>query len=170
MGQSGALLLAAASLLIPVQQTAAQEFGTPAFWDGFYLGVLGGAGTDFDTGSDEFGTLGVIAGTGSTLNGAFYFGAEALLAAESFNGSDPYLWLQADGRLGAQVTEVMLLFTSAGVGYDADAQELALTGGAGAEFALSDSLALRAQYSLQHYPSGLGTFHEGLAGVVFKFE
>lgn len=170
MGRSGTLLLASALLLVPGQQAGAQALGTPAYWDGFYLGILGGAGTDAATGTDRFGSLGLVAGAGGLVNGAFYFGAEAQLAAESFNGSDPYLWLEADGRLGAQVTEAMLLFTSAGLAYDADARQLALTGAAGAEFMLADGIALRAQYSLQHYPGGLGTFHAGQAGVIFRFD
>jgi opacity protein-like surface antigen len=166
MGRSRALMLAATLFLSSAGVAAAQTLGTPAYWDGFYVGIVGGAGSDGDSGLTS---LGVVAGTGTT-NEAFYFGAEATLAAESLDGDDPYLWLQADGRLGAQVTDTMLLFTSAGVGFDADAQEVALTGGAGAEFTLGDNVALRAQYGLQHYPSGLGTFHEGLAGVVFRFE
>lgn len=169
MGRSRALMLAISLFLPPVGEAAAQTFGTPAYWDGFYFGIMGGAGADLG-GGGEGARFGVLAGTGATHNEAFYFGAEAMLAAQSVADSDPYLWLQADGRLGAQVTDAMLLFTAAGVGIDAEAQELALTGAAGAEITLGDNIALRAQYGLQYYPSGLGTFHEGLAGVVFRFE
>ena len=42
--------------------------------------------------------------------------------------------------------------------------------GAGAEFAVSDVLAIRGQYVLQYYPSGLGTFHQGLVGLVWHIQ
>ncbi len=162
MGRSGTLILAGLALVAGAQQAAAQEADPQDFWDGFYIGIVGGGG-------DEAASLGVVAGTGAMANGTFYFGAEALLAAASFNDGDPYLWLEADGRLGAKVTETMLLFTSAGVAYDSSAQEIALTGGAGAELAIADGLALRAQYEVHYYPSGLEPTHGGQAGVVFSF-
>ena len=142
----------------------AQDSGTEDFWDGFYLGVLGGGG------SNETGTVSLLAGTGMAVNSAFYFGAEAFLAAESVNNGEPFLWLGADGRLGAQVTDTMLLFTSAGLAYDSSASEIAITGGGGAEVALNDAVMLRAQYSVRYYPGGLGTTHKGLAGVIFRFD
>lgn len=137
------------------------------YWRGFYLGIMGRAVAQAT--GDGAQALGVVAGTGID-NGTFYFGAEAQLAAETFEGGSPYLWLEADGRLGARVTDTMLLFTSAGLAYDSNAADIALTAGAGAELDLADGFAVRAQYVLQHYPSGLGTWHGGQAGVVFRFD
>ena len=141
----------------------------PGFWDGFYLGIVGGAGTDIATSTSTFQNLGVSAGAGAT-NGAFYYGAEAFLAAETFNGGAPYLWLEADGRVGLVVDENVLIFGSGGIAYDTDAAAIALTGGAGAEFAVTDSMSLRGQYSVQYYPNGLGTFHQGLVGLFWRLQ
>ena len=148
----------------------ALEPGDPGYWDGFYAGILGGVGAGVPPTTGEFINLGIAAGAGATTNDGFYFGAEAFLAGESFNGGSPYLWLEADGRVGFVVGDRVLVFGSGGIAYDGDAAQLALTGGAGAEFAVSDVLAIRGQYVLQYYPSGLGTFHQGLVGLVWHIQ
>lgn len=144
--------------------------GDPAFWNGFYLGILGGVGSDIATSTSQFHNLGISAGAGATTNDGFYFGAEAFLAGESFNGGAPYLWLEADGRVGIVVNDRVLFFGSGGVAYDTDASAMALTGGGGAEFAVTDTLSVRGQYSVQYYPSGLGTFHQGIMGLFWRLE
>lgn len=171
MGRSGALYLALGLAVAPIWGAMAQDVEAPNFWDGFYQGIF--AGIRLQTASAEIeqssGTVGLAAGVGQLTNEQFYYGAEAFLAAQNISGQgDPFLWLEADGRLGARVTKQMLLYTSAGVGYDAAERQLALTGAAGAELALNDGVALRAQYSLAHYPEGGGTVHGGVAGVVLK--
>lgn len=171
MGRSGALYLALGLAFAPAWAALAQDAEAPDFWDGFYQGILGGVRMQTARAliSDTAGTVGITTGVGQVTNERFYYGAEAFLAAQNVNGDDdPYLWLEADGRLGARVTKQMLLYTAAGVGYDAGERQLALTGAAGAELALNEGVALRAQYSLAHYPEGGGTVHGGLAGVVFK--
>ena len=140
-----------------------------AFWDGFYLGILGGAGGRL-SGDGDFVNAGVAAGGGITTHEGFYFGAEATLAGESFEGGAPYLWLEGNGRVGLVVGEQVLVFGSGGIAYDADAEEMALTGGAGAELAVSDTISVRGEYSLQHYPSGLGTFYQGQVGVFWRLD
>lgn len=167
MGRSGTPVVALGMLLGFAGTAEAQSPEPVPYWQGFYLGIMGNA-----VGTDERSTrsIGLVAGGGREVNGTYYFGAEAQLAAGSISGNGPYLWLEADGRLGARVTETMLLYTSAGVGYDTDLQSIALTGGAGAEIDLADGFALRAEYVVQHYPSAASTNHGGQAGVVLKFD
>jgi opacity protein-like surface antigen len=88
----------------------------------------------------------------------------------SFNGGVPYIWLEADGRVGLVVNERVLIFGSGGIAYDTDAQAVALTGGAGAEYAVTDALSVRGQYAVQYYPSGLGSLHQGLVGLFWRLE
>src|SRR5262249_2062057 len=111
MGRSGTLFLAAGLAFAPVWAAVAQESESADFWDGFYLGILGGARTETALVSRPVGSLGVTAGAGQLTNESFYYGAEAFLAAQSLSGGDnPFLWLEADGRLGARVTAQMLLY------------------------------------------------------------
>ena len=167
MGRSGTPVVALGVLLGFASSAEAQSPEPVPYWQGFYLGIMGNVvGTD----DRSARSISLVAGGGSEVNGTFYFGAEAQLAAGSISGNGPYLWLEADGRLGARVTETMLLYTSAGVGYDTDLQSIALTGGAGAEIDLADGFALRAEYVVQHYPSAASTNHGGQAGVVLKFD
>lgn len=168
MGRSGTSVVAAGVVLALAGGAKAQVPEPGDYWRGFYLGIMGR--TVVDTNSGDGGqSVGVVAGGGAN-NGTFYYGAEAQLAAGALDGGSPHLWLEADGRLGAQVTDTMLLFTSAGLAFDSSASDIALTAGAGAELDVADGLAVRAQYVLQHYPSGLGTYHGGQAGVVFRFD
>jgi len=172
----GKLLLATAAVVAGTVLTApvaAAGFGSsadPGFWDGFYLGILGGAGASLSAPDGDFQNLGIAAGAGATTNEGFYFGAEAFFAAETFEGSDPYLWLEGDGRVGLVVDERVLVFGSGGIAYDADAEAIALTGGGGAEFAVTDDLSMRGQYAIQYYPNGLGTFHQGLVGLFWRLQ
>jgi len=171
----GKLQLATAAVITGMLLTApvvAVELGSGSdqeFWDGFYLGILGGAGAGFSGATGQFANAGVAVGAGATHE-VFYYGAEAFLAAESFNGGAPYLWLEADGRIGLVVNEKVLIFGSGGVAYDTDAQAIALTGGGGAELAVTDALSVRGQYVVQYYPNGLGTFHQGLVGLFWRLE
>ena len=67
----------------------ALEPGDPGYWDGFYAGILGGAGAGVPPTTGEFINFGIAAGAGATTNDGFYFGAEAFLAGESFNAARP---------------------------------------------------------------------------------
>jgi len=158
------MVLTAPVLVVDLGSSADQEF-----WDGFYAGILGGAGAGLAGTPGQFANAGLVAGAGATHE-VFYFGAEAFLAAETFNGGAPYLWLEADGRVGLVVDERVLVFGSGGVAYDTDAHAIALTGGAGAEYAVTDALAVRGQYVVQHYPNGLGTFHQGMVGLFWRLQ
>lgn len=164
MGRSGTPVVALAVLLCFATEAKAQVPQPVPYWQGFYLGIMGNAA------ADRGRSAGLVLGRGGEVNGAFYFGAEAQLAAGSISGNGPYLWLEANGRLGARVTETMLLYTSAGVAYATDMQSIALTGSAGAEIDLADGLALRAAYVVQHAPPAVGSSHGGQAGIVFRFD
>ncbi len=155
MGRSGALLLAAEIVLVPAFGALAQDTATPAFWDGFYFGILGGTAAAPAGATGAGGPAGVVAEAGRLVNETFYSGAEAFLAAKGLNGAEPFLWLAGDGRLGARVTETMLL-SGSGSGEDADQRQLALNGGAGAELLLAERVAVAGP--------------TGLVGVVFKIE
>jgi hypothetical protein len=127
MGRSVTSVVALGVLFGFADPAEAQSPEPVPYWQGFYLGIMGNGVeeadapaplVDADAGLDE-------------VNDAFYFGAEAQLAAGSIAGDVPYLWLEADGRLGAQVTETMLLPDAAGAGDDTDLGAIALTGSAG---------------------------------------
>lgn len=72
--------------------------------------------------------------------------------------------------MGLVVNDRVLVFGSGGIAYDADAETVALTGGAGAELAVTDDLSVRGQYAIQYYPNGIGTFHQGLVGLFWRLK
>ena len=141
MGRSGTSVVALGILLGFARTADAQSPEPVPYWQGFYLGIMGNA-AERDVPAPQ--PLGLVAAR-SDVNGTFYFGAEAQLAAGSISGNGPYLWLDPDGRLGAEVTETMLLMSSAGIGDDTDLDAIALTGAAGAPIALDDGLSLGAE-------------------------
>ena len=138
MGRSGTSVVALGILLGFASTAEAQSPEPVPYWQGFYLGIMGNtAGRDAPT----LQPVGLVAAR-SDVNGAFFFGAEAQLATGSVSGNGPYLWLDLDGQLGAEVTDTMLLSNAAGVGDDTDLSSIALTGAAGSPIALEDGLPL----------------------------
>ena len=138
MGRSGTPVVALGMLLGFAGTAEAQSPEPVPYWQGFYLGIMGNAAGDNDPATPS---VHPEARQGGEVNSTFYFGAEAQLAAGSISGNGPYLWLAADGLLGARVTETMLLATSAGAGADTDLRAIALPRGVGAEIDLAGGLA-----------------------------
>lgn len=137
MGRSGTPVVALGMLLGFAGTAEAQSPKPVPYWQGFYLGIMGNAAGHGDVAAPP---VGLVVRRGGEVNGTFYFGAEAQLAAGSIPGDGPYLWLAADGGLGARVTETMLLYSSAGSAQDTDLQSIALTSGVGAEAGLAAGL------------------------------
>ncbi len=127
MGRSVTSVVALGVLLGFADPAEAQSPEPVPYWQGFYLGIMG-------NGVDHADTTPPLRDPDADLEevyDAFYFGAEAQLAAGSISSDGPYLWLDADGRLGVPVTESMLLDGAAGAGEDMDLGSIALNGSAG---------------------------------------
>ena len=116
-------------------------------WSGFYIGLHGGFGwADVDGDEDEDIVLGGQIGTNWQWGG-FVLGAEG---DASWAGMDGVDWL-ASGRLrGGFAIDRLLVYGTGGVaGSDAD---FGWVFGGGAEFALTESVSLGAEYL--HYDFG----------------
>ena len=116
MGRSVTSVVALGMLLGFADTAKAQSPEPVPYWQGFYLGIMGNAVGQTDVPTPPLDPDGDL----NEVNDAYYFGAEAQLAAGSIAGDGPYLWLEADGRLGAQVTETMLLPNGVGADDGAD--------------------------------------------------
>ncbi len=113
-------------------------------WSGFYVGVYGSTHT--------ISTQGLALGVGVNLgvNTQFDFvltGAEVAIRGLSDAAGGMVLEGQLLGRAGVVVGEDLALYGTAGIGLDITAPgDPSLVLGAGAEYALTDSVTLRAQY------------------------
>jgi len=165
----------AADLLVPTTPEPIYEAG--GFdWDGLYAGVqLGGYFSDVDVFAgappvlvDEdiaFGVIGAHVGVNFVV-------ADPVLLGLEVQGN--WLWngdndisageLLALGRLGAVVTDQVLVYAAGGVGWQfsddidfggGDDSEAIYALGAGVEFAVTDSVSLRGELL------GIGSFDDG---------
>ncbi|WP_157959758.1 outer membrane protein [Devosia submarina] len=159
LGVAAAALLVggaqAADLIIPT--TPQPIYESAGFsWDGLYAGVnLGGQfGDDVDA---QF-LLGGAVGVNFMVADPILLGAEIqgnyLFENDDFDDAGQFLAL---ARLGAVVTDSVLVYAAAGAGVqfndDDDASIYAL--GGGVEFAATDAVSVRAEIL------GLGTFDDG---------
>jgi outer membrane immunogenic protein len=137
---------AAADSIAYTTSTAAQmpvHDSVPFDWNGFYAGLYGTGRTSPMQGDQ----VGVGVGVGVNLAFDFYLvGAEVTLEGLTGDeGDTSYADLLARG--GLLVTDDVLVYAAAGYGVDTGApDETDFLLGAGAEFAVTDSLSLRAQY------------------------
>lgn len=139
-----------------------QEFATGFDWDGAYINVsVYGGVTDFSP--NIYGVAGTI-GFGGTSD-SFYYGAEV---AAVYDGLFQDFALRGDVRLGVLVTDDVLLYGLAGLGYAVGNQTAYGILGAGVEFAVSDSMTIRAQYEAEMYDFG-GIAHVGAIGLSWYF-
>lgn len=153
----------AADLILPSAPTV--PYSAPIYdagfqWDGFYAGVLGGAqfagttngvvggfiGTNFDVGN------GFVAGL--ELSGDYIF-RDTFRAGEFF----------ASGRAGALVTDNVLAYAKAGVGYrttnnGGPAQGAMYSFGGGLELAVTDAVTVRGEVLGQGF-MGSGALNGG---------
>lgn len=111
-------------------------------WEGFYGGAFGA----FQRGApgDQWGG-GVVVGA-NIQNDFYLLGAEAALLGLTSNVSSN-VYGQLLGRGGLVLTDPVLVYGAVGVGSDfAAVTNTNLLVGGGAEFAVTDSMSLRAQY------------------------
>lgn len=136
-------------------------------WGGFYAGIYGGV-QHSGTGGWQFG-----AGLNAGVNAQFDFyllGAEVAVTGLADNGAGDTAYGQILGRAGLVVTDDVLLYAAGGYGIDLGppAEEDVLIGG-GVEFAVTDSVSVRAQY-LHGFPTLGGNPKDQVAiGANFHF-
>lgn len=135
-------------------------------WNGFYAGVFGVYQKSPAQG-DQFG-IGIDAGINTTFN--FVLAGAEVAVTGLGDGAGATSYAQALGRMGLLVGANTLIYGAAGYGIDtgAPAESDALLG-AGLEYALSDSLSLRAQY-LHGFPvTGANPKDQVTFGAQFHF-
>jgi outer membrane immunogenic protein len=173
LGVAAAALLVggaqAADLIIPT--TPQPIYESAGFsWDGLYAGVnLGGQFSEFGVDTDDDGIidgtdnggqflLGGAVGVNFMVADPILLGAEIqgnyLFESDDFEDAGQFLAL---ARLGAVVTDSVLVYAAAGAGvqFTEDADEGIYALGGGVEFAATDSVSIRAEVL------GLGTFDDG---------
>ena len=152
----------AADLFIPTTpQPIIESYQSAGFdWSGFYVGA--NAGGEF-TGNNSNGVVGVLAGYNFAATNAVIVGVEGR-ADYVFNGNDfsagEYLAL---ARVGYTVTDSVLAYGIAGLGYRSTSNSGASEGGiyafgAGAEIATTENISLRGEVL------GIGFLGDGLNG------
>lgn len=139
----------------------------PAYdWSGFYSGIYG-AYQHSPGGGDQYG-LGIDAGVNTTFN---YFLAGAEVAVHGLGGgAGATTYGQVVGKAGVLVTDNTLLYGAAGYGIDLGVPDEsdALVGG-GLEYAITDSVSVRAQY-LHGFPvTGDNAKEQVSLGAQFHF-
>ena len=140
-----------------VMDPMVEEIATGFDWDGPYVNIsaYGGIGA-------AAGVTGTI-GVGGTSD-SFYYGAELTGA---------YVWplntfaLEGDVRLGFLVSDDVLLYGLAGLGTVGGVLPYGILG-AGMEFAVTDTMSIRAQYQADIFgPGDVG--HFGKIGLSWYF-
>lgn len=151
---------AAAADLAMLEQTPYVAPAEPGFdWNGFYVGVLGGA--YWETGLAG-GTLGKIVGF-NVVNGNLLFGAEAEYLR--FFGAGAPDGVAARGRLGYLTGADVLLYGALGY-FDWLAAGQGVTAGAGAELAMGQQLSGRAEFMAVYYDVGYPAYF-ARAGLIW---
>ncbi len=125
----------------------ASRFAVPAEapemdWSGFYAGILGAAGRS-PSAETLFG-LGAGIGVGAQIDFVLVGAEVSLLALSSAGVETTYGTVL--GRGGLVLTDDLLLYAAAGYGWDLQGPGATPLAGAGLEIAVTDSIALRAQY------------------------
>ena len=145
----------AADLIIPTTPEPIYE-AAGFSWDGLYAGIE--AGGIFADDVDTTGLVGGIVGVNFTVADPIVIGVELQADYLFLDGEDAGLVL-ALGRVGAVVTDSVLVYAAAGVGTGVggegdDDEEGVYALGAGVEVALTDSVSLRGEVL------GLGSFDD----------
>lgn len=134
-------------------------------WSGFYAGVYAGVATS-PTGTTPL--VGINAGVNAQFD-FFLVGGEVAVQGISEDLGETAQG-QILGRAGLVVTEDALVYAAGGYGIDVGSpneQDFLL--GAGAEFAVTDSISLRAQY-LHSFPAQSGEAQDQVTfGAAFHF-
>jgi outer membrane immunogenic protein len=134
----------AADLIIPV--TPQPIMPAAGFdWDGLYVGAQGGA----QFGGATNGVVGGFAGVNFNTGAGFVAGVE-MNGDYVWNGAFNAWEVLASGRVGALVTDDVLFYGKAGLGYrdtnnNGPAQGATYAFGGGLEFAAADSVTIRGE-------------------------
>ena len=139
---SGAV--AADAIAMPVGEGSVPIYESAGFdWDGFYAGVHGTTQVS-PLGGTDYG-LGVNLGVNATFDFVLV-GAEIAIEGLT-DGVASTLYGEVLGRAGVLLTDDVALYAAAGYGLDLTTQTQSdLLLGGGVEFAVTDSVSLRAQY------------------------
>ncbi|MBI4922549.1 MAG: hypothetical protein HY834_12450 [Devosia nanyangense] len=158
---------AADLLTVPVSTNEAVPVADASFdWNGFYAGVYGIAQTS-PVGGSQYG-LGVDFGAYARFDFVLVGGEVAYHGLVGGGGSTSYL--QGIGTLGLAATDAIILYAAAGAGVDLGppAESDILVGG-GVDFAVADSVTLKAQY-LHGFPlTGANPKDQVSVGANFHF-
>lgn len=167
---TGGALAADAIGLPPPALPAAPVVDSGGFdWNGFYAGV--NAGMQNEIGDNNSWTLGGQVG----VNAAFDFvlvGAEVAIDGV-FDTPDTYAYGSVLGRAGLLVSNELLAYGVAGYGSDFGATNGPgnhILAGGGLEFAATDNVSIRGQYTYGWEQSGAGNdIHKFQLGANFHF-
>lgn len=165
----------AADLIIPTTpQPIIESAGFD--WDGIYVGAQGGA----QFGGDTNGVIGAFAGVNFDTGSGFIAGVE-VNGDYVWNGDDFNAWeVLASGRGGVLVTDDVLVYGKAGVGYrdtnnDGPAQGATYAFGGGVEVAAAASFTVRGEILGQGFfgndapKDGAPVAAKGTIGVAYHF-
>lgn len=149
----------AADLIIPTTpQPIIESAGFD--WDGLYVGAQGGA----QFGGNVNGLVGAFAGVNFSAGSGFVTGVE-VNGDYVWNGSFNAWEVVASARAGALVTDDVLVYGKAGLGYrdtnnNGNAQGAMYVFGGGVEFAATDSFTIRGEVLGQGF-LGAGASNNG---------
>jgi outer membrane immunogenic protein len=116
-------------------------------WDGFFVTVYGAY-----VFSDSFASstgVGVSIG-GNMTDGSFLYGGTATFGALFGGEADGQYNAQGVVRAGYLVTDDLLIYGLAGLGWETYHDAIYIPTGVGAEFAFADNLSLRLQYQANY--------------------
>lgn len=135
--------VAADPIALPVGAAEVPVYDSGFDWSGFYAGVYG-VGQMSPVGGAQYG-LGINVGVNAQFDYVLV-GAEVALHGLA-GGTMSTTYGEVLGRIGAVVTDDVVLYAAAGYGLDlgAPSEDDLLLGG-GVEFAVTDQISLRAQY------------------------
>lgn len=159
----------AISVPISTQPEAAvpvQDYDTGFDWTGFYAGVYG-VSQNSPIGGLQYG-IGVDVGANLAFDYVLIGGEVAYHGLTG--GAGPTSYVQALGKAGAIVTDDLVVYAAAGYGFDLGppVEDDVLLGG-GIEYAVTDSVSVRAQY-LHGFPlTGANPKDEISLGANFHF-
>jgi outer membrane immunogenic protein len=161
----------AADLIIPTSPEPIME-SAGFSWEGLYAGVQ--AGGQFYP-ANSFGLVGVHAGVNFIVADPILVGVEGS-AEWIFNNTGSFGEFFINGRLGAVVTDQVLIYALAGTGIEVNNVGTTFGTyqlGGGVEFAVTDSISVRGQLvGVGFYNDGNANFFDGgkaTVGVSYHF-
>lgn len=162
-GMAGAVQ---AADLTPLPHAIAPEQPAAFSFEGLYIGATAGMGWT-NGGSGSYGTVGIVAGGHVAIVEDVLIGAELQVSRGYYDGMfDGSEWL-ALAHAGF-VAGDLFMYAAAGGGQINQAED-AVAFGAGAEYAISDNIAIRGEVLRLFEPGGDNTAIKANTGVMFHF-